>query len=324
MNLQPVQANESASGVGDDDGLLYHQPCARRQAQNASKDGLIDYFAIGAMMNPISVSNRRLKPVTSVPAELLDYRLGFFTTQGYGEALLEPGASFHGVIHRLTPDEMEVLDSIETEYERVTATARLYDGTFRQVTVYTRSKKHDACICAPPGERYLEIMIAGAEHYGVHQSHINWLRRQESVPRPNPEDYVLFKPVETDLALTAEQVAENNGLNGKPLYITMNSKVIEADLDRESEEFLGLVSFVSNVGQIGELFMPKVIYDPKYGIPSSLREVTPEHAAYCEHAFCSFLKIQGTYEQWKTVAHLKVTPDESRQDNVPAQFEQTR
>jgi AIG2-like family len=307
MNLPPVQTNAAASIAEEE--LLLHHSCAKREP-TISKDGLIDYFAIGAMMNPISVSNRRLKPVASLPAELLDYRLGFFTAQGFGEALLEPGASFHGVVHRLTPDEMEILDSIETEYKRVTATARLYDGTLRQVTVYTRSKKHDECICAPPSERYLEIMITGAEHYGVHHSHIDWLRKHERVPRPRPEDFVLFPPAETDATLTVDQVTENNGFNGKPLYITMNKKVVEAAIDRESDEFIGRRNFCSNVGQIGELFMPKVLYDPKYGISSSLREVTPEHAAYCEHAFCSFLKIQGTFEQWKTVAHLEIPQDD--------------
>ncbi len=36
------------------------------------------YFAIGSMVNKVSLNNRKLYPVESNPAELLDYELGFF------------------------------------------------------------------------------------------------------------------------------------------------------------------------------------------------------------------------------------------------------
>jgi hypothetical protein len=54
---------------------------------NEEKDveELVDYFAFGAMMNPVSVKNRNIHPVSSEPAELLDHRLGFFTSLGYAD-----------------------------------------------------------------------------------------------------------------------------------------------------------------------------------------------------------------------------------------------
>jgi hypothetical protein len=36
------------------------------------------YFAIGSMMNPVSLTNRELFPIESKPGEILDYKIVFF------------------------------------------------------------------------------------------------------------------------------------------------------------------------------------------------------------------------------------------------------
>lgn len=56
------------------------------------------YFAIGAMMNPMSVRNRNIEPLASAPGELLGFELKFFGPMGFAEAVPCPGASFHGVL----------------------------------------------------------------------------------------------------------------------------------------------------------------------------------------------------------------------------------
>jgi hypothetical protein len=56
------------------------------------------------------------------------------------------------------------------------------------------------------------------------------------------------------------------------------------------------------------LWVSKVVYDPTYGRPERLQDVTPEHAAYCEHSFCEYLKMKGSLEKWKIVAKLEL-PD---------------
>ncbi len=49
----------------------------------------------------------------------------------------EAGKSFHGVLHKCTAKEMEILDNIETIYERIPSKAKLYDGTLVDCTVYS-------------------------------------------------------------------------------------------------------------------------------------------------------------------------------------------
>jgi hypothetical protein len=271
----------------------------------SSTDDHLHYFAIGAMMNPVSLSSRGICPISSEPAELLDYRLGFFTALGFAEAIPDKGSSFHGVIHHVTLSDMEKLDKIEVSYQRETATARLYNGTTRQVTVYTRGDElhGDHAVNAPPQERYLEIMIAGAQHYGVSLKHIEFLQNHDRIPRLSKEEYMSFGPVVCDTTMTLEQVFDNNGLGDKPLFISVNGKVIEVTCDRDSKEFKEYCSMFHSMGQVGELFISKVAYEPMYGCPECLEDVTPEYAAYCEHVFCEWVKMKG--EEWKIVAKLE-------------------
>ena len=87
------------------------------------------YFAIGSMMNPISLNNRGLFPTVSKPAEILDFEITFFGGEGFACAEIAPGKSFHGVLHLCTAEEMKILDSIEgAEYQRIPSKAKLYDS----------------------------------------------------------------------------------------------------------------------------------------------------------------------------------------------------
>jgi hypothetical protein len=56
------------------------------------------------MMNPISMSARKLTPIESRAAEVLDYKLQFFGPQGVATAIPEKGASFHGILHKMPAD----------------------------------------------------------------------------------------------------------------------------------------------------------------------------------------------------------------------------
>ena len=56
-----------------------------------SSEKTVWYFAIGSMMNPVSLANREIFPIESKPAEILDYKIGFFGQLGMAEALYEEG-----------------------------------------------------------------------------------------------------------------------------------------------------------------------------------------------------------------------------------------
>ena len=81
------------------------------------------------MMNPVSLNNRDVFPLESKPAEILDYKIVFFGKAGMAAAQHQVGESFHGVLHKLTAKEMQILDKIEFSYSRIPSKAKLYDGT---------------------------------------------------------------------------------------------------------------------------------------------------------------------------------------------------
>jgi len=86
--------------------------------------------------------------------------------------------------------DMKKLDKIEMVYDRVTANARLYNGTTIECVVFkynevrleeTRMKvAGEDC---DPSERYLEIMIEGCVHHHVKSSYIDWLNAHPKNPR---------------------------------------------------------------------------------------------------------------------------------------------
>ena len=71
-----------------------------------NKMSLIWYFAIGAMMNPLSIRYRGINPLESIPAEIIDYKLGFFGDMGFASAIYHEGSSFHGVLHKLSNEDI--------------------------------------------------------------------------------------------------------------------------------------------------------------------------------------------------------------------------
>ena len=130
------------------------------------------YFAIGSMINPTSLSLRKLEPLESYPGILRGWRLVFRGDCGMASILpIEsqlpslnnhsiPRDDFHGVLHRLTKDQMAKLDVIENSYERLEVYVECYDGRLQKATVYkmAESKLDPSKPDALPSERYLDII----------------------------------------------------------------------------------------------------------------------------------------------------------------------
>ena len=91
-------------------------------------------------MNKVSINNRDIYPEDSKPAEILDFKLEFVGSLGMGLAVAEEGKTFHGVLHKVTSDEMKLLDGIESSYTRTKAKARLYDNSEVECSLYTDEK----------------------------------------------------------------------------------------------------------------------------------------------------------------------------------------
>ena len=88
-------------------------------------------------MNKVSINSRKIYPSESMPAEIIDFELTFFSKSGVACADAKPGDSFHGVVHKCTQEEMKILDGIEKSYDRIPSKAKLYDGKIIDCTVYS-------------------------------------------------------------------------------------------------------------------------------------------------------------------------------------------
>ena len=76
------------------------------------------------MMNIVSLKARKLVPIKSIPGELQDFELIFYGSQGMAAAKPAQGKSFHGVLHRMTEQDMVVLDKIEATVSRIKGKAK--------------------------------------------------------------------------------------------------------------------------------------------------------------------------------------------------------
>ncbi len=241
----------------------------------------MNYFAIGSMMNKVSLKGRELEPIESHPAIIQDFSLHFFGKSGMAEAVACEGGSFHGVLHKMTASDMEKLDKIEFTYDRSTATVKLYDGTvITDATVYVHKTSMDfGDVHSPPSERYLDLLMDGCKQHGVEQSYIDWLKTHEVIPRRKPEEFVGFPLPEGLPTWTMEQVAAGDGKDGHPIYYAMNGKV---------REYIGPPGTFSHhvalsvAGHHAELFICKMLYEPKYGMHDKIECFTREHCAYIE------------------------------------------
>lgn len=243
------------------------------------------YFAIASMMNPVSLKLRNLNPIESRPAILLDFELIYYSTRGFAAAIYSPGKSFHGVLHKVTLEDMAVLDQMEAVYERLQGTTRLYDGSELKCTVYANPdpKFHglQKLEYHPPTERYVDIMCEGALHFGVSKEYVEQLRSMDCQPRLKPDQY---KKLEVDDNLPVwdtKKLLEENGKDAEPLYTTINKKVIRlvGDISKIMPNILKMAFMDKKL--ISEIVLAKMFYDPKYGFPSDdIRDYCEEQRNY--------------------------------------------
>jgi hypothetical protein len=231
---------------------------------------------------------------------------------GYADAIIEPGSTLHGVVHVITEEELDILDKIEIFYKRRVATARLYNGEERQVQVYYAESDANPSIPDDfhkpgiPQERYLDVLIDGAKHYGVQQSYIDWLQNHEKIPRPSIDTMRSIGIVEDFPLVSIADVEFNDGYEGRPLWISVNGKVLESCFAPESEKLVSYRQrFKQKAGNL-ELYFGKILYDPKFGVIKSWEDVTPEYSAWCEHRIVEHLENVGDLEHWKLVGRLEL------------------
>lgn len=267
------------------------------------------YFGVGTMINATRLANMGLTPIKSCPCEIQDHKHYFYDKPGMAEAVPCKGESFHGVMHRMTPEQIGMLDKMMAgHYTRQNAKAKLYDGSMCDVVHYVRGADvaRNSDVDGDPDARFMAIMIEGAKHYKCKPEFVKYLESYPCIPRPNPSDYCKFpEPPEGSECLTKEKIEQCKGENGKPLLIAINGKVCESVCKPGDDEWKIQIEFVAKMGQFSELSLAKMLYDPKFGSPKCIEDVTKEHAEYLEDVLYKRMQTQGKLDFWRVCASWK-------------------
>ncbi len=140
------------------------------------------YFAYGAnMATEAFVRRRGMTPLSSEAARLDGYRLAFSTR---GIRLLEPafaniekdeGASVHGVLHRLSKRDLELLDCDEgADYRHLRVEVCGVSSGPVQALAYQSSRPVHGL---KPSRRYLALLCRGAEEFDLPRDYRQELAR---------------------------------------------------------------------------------------------------------------------------------------------------
>lgn len=275
------------------------------------------YFAIGSMINPISVYLRNLTPLISYPARCPGYRLVFRDRCGMADIEECPDGEFDGVVHLLPIDQMIRLDEVEHMYQRITVNVIDYHQRSHCVCVYKMNSVDDEERPETlPTERYLDIIIKGCEYFSVRSSYIDQLKNeQEVIPRKCPQQYQKVENIPNGVFFTEDELARHNGDDSNlPIWISINGKILEYiglpsidDPNYEHEE--RFYDFIRSyfAGREVALVIARTWYEPMYPIPLNDQHLCDGHRALAED-MCASWGLNNFGEQgrycWKPIGRL--------------------
>jgi len=288
---------------------------ADRECIEKEDEDLLWYFAIGSMMNITSMNLRGLFPKQSLPGILRGWELVFRGVGGMGDIDQKEGASFHGILHQLTPAQFAMLDKIEMTYNRTPVNVECYDGTIVSAFAYKMDQKKLAVFSQvnnPPGERYLDIITRGAVHFGVDPAYIAKLRTVTTQPRKQLHEYRKIQPP-PDRVISKAELAAGTGAEqydeNKPLLISCNGKVLRWAVkpETESQQFGYNWARSRYSGTECVVDVAKTLYEPLYPLPTTFDEMTPECRSWGEELFVGFmLRDKQNKQEGYTLGNLEV------------------
>jgi len=255
------------------------------------------YFAIGSMMNPVSMQLREIVPIESHPAEIKDWELVFRGPGGMGSIEAKENATLYGVLHLLTETEMASLDKMEMSYRKVLCEASYGNGKTQKCCVYqvdpSKVPVDWKTMNAPPGERYIDIISQGAVHYKVSDKFVEWLKTVKTTPRKKPSEYRKVPAPKEDKKITAAELAKNDGAGTNELWMAINGKVCKWVGDLSKPGNVNMLEFTKRfAGKDGTVGMARGMYEPKFPIPTTLEAMPEEHRGLVEDNFCGFLMMR--------------------------------
>ena len=156
------------------------------------------YFAYGSNMQPATFAGRRgIAASRAVPARLVGGQLVFDKPpllpmgQGMGNVVAVSGAAVFGVAYAITADDLAHVDLTEgvliENYRRVAVEIEPLDGGAAFEAWTLTSDRRDAALL--PSQRYMALLIDGAEHHRLPAEYVSWLRAHPAVAE-SPESTV--------------------------------------------------------------------------------------------------------------------------------------
>jgi hypothetical protein len=151
---------------------------------------LLWYFAYGSNMQPATFAGRRgIVAVQAVPARLAGWQLVFDKPpllpmgQGMANVVATRGSEVLGVAYAISADDLAHVDLTEgvliENYQRVAVeVVALGGGAPFEAWTLTSERRSDGLL---PSERYMALLIDGAEHHGLPADYVAWLRAHPAV-----------------------------------------------------------------------------------------------------------------------------------------------
>jgi hypothetical protein len=170
------------------------------------------------------------------------------------------------------------------------------DGTNTSVSIV------EACVyCRPhgtdtsdvdqsPRQRYLEILLAGAQHWNVDADYVKMLEDHPFRPRTKPEDFQSLGSA-PETCEVMERVPDSDVTDDDKIYFSLNGKIIEYSYPKDHKMYDILRVLRGKYGPHFEVGMAHVLYDLKYGVPHSLEHFTKEHSGYIEDNWHTALEL---------------------------------
>ncbi|CAK9063361.1 unnamed protein product [Durusdinium trenchii] len=236
------------------------------------------YFGFGALMNQISLRMRGVYPRSSAAAKLVGFRLVFSGSHGMATVLRSSAAdAVYGVLHMVSAEEKQRLESSESSYEAVEAEVQMTrNGQRVKCTLNVMLPDvTDSFLDSLPSERYLAVMIEGAIQHGLPKY---WIEMLQTHPCAARSSYQRFPSPDKQTAqwLTQEQLA---GLEG--LTFAINGKIFRVAPDAPSHVKRQVMIY--GAGKDHTWAVAQEYYEPLHGEPRSLEALTEAHRAFCEH-----------------------------------------
>jgi hypothetical protein len=263
------------------DSILTYNDAEKPQIVLPDGRQFIWYLAIGSMINPISLHLRDITPIVSYPVMCPNYKLIFRGSGGMGD--IEPcsDATFHGVVHLLSDEQMTRLDKLENVYRRIVVNVVDYQNRCHVAYAYKMELENQPA--SLPSERYLDVIVKGCEYYNVQTEYINRLRHEQAVvPRKQPNTFESFGNVPQNIFYSLDELARHNGNDPSlPLRICANGKILEytgvppsdhPDYEQQRRFYSFFQPFFG--GQVVDSIMAKAIYEP-VADPGGVRWVRP-------------------------------------------------